>query len=130
MADLKRRLTRLERSAGKLLPDQQRCPACRGRELLALSDEPDNTGAPQPYDGLGRTCRLCRMPPPGTHVLQLPAAITEYFSTLPWSDEPRMRFIGKLMLLKAIGERDTQEAERTVKMLHERDQPPAALALA
>jgi hypothetical protein len=61
------------------------------------------------------------MPPPGTHVLQLPAPIAEYFATLPWSDSPRHRFIEKLMLLKAIAEHDTQEVERAIKMLHERD---------
>jgi hypothetical protein len=120
MADLKRRLTRLEQSAGELLPDQQRCPACGGRELVAFSDEPDNTGPPQPYDGPGGTCRLCRMPPPGTHVLAIPAEIADYFASLPWSDEPRLRFLEKMMLLNAIFEQDVQEAERAVRMLHKR----------
>jgi hypothetical protein len=63
------------------------------------------------------------MPPPATHVLQLPAPIAELFATLPWSDSPRLRFVEKLMLLKAILQHDTQEAERAVRMLHERDAP-------
>ena len=41
--------------------------------------------------------------------------------SLPWSDSPPHRFIEKLMLLKAIAGHDTQEAEREVRMLHERD---------
>ena len=121
MPELRRRLARLEHSAAEMLPDQQECPFCHGWELLAFSDEPNNTGPPQPCDGAGGTCRLCRMPPPGRHVLQLPAAIARHFATLPWSDEPRMRFVQKVMLLKAIATRDTQAAERAVKMLHERD---------
>ena len=121
MADLKRRLTRLEESAGELLPDQQSCPACRARELLAFSDEPENVSSRLPYDRPDGTCRVCRMPPPGTHVLQLPAPISEFFATLPWSDCPRQRFLEKLMLLKAIAKHDTQEVQRTVTMLHQRN---------
>jgi hypothetical protein len=45
------------------------------------------------------------MPPPGKHVPQLPAPITEYFAVLTRSDSPRLRFIEKLMLLKVIADR-------------------------
>jgi hypothetical protein len=121
MAALRHKLARLEQTVGELLPDQKHCPFCQGHELLAFSDEPDNVGARLPYDGPNGTCRLCRMPPPGTHILQLPAGIAEIFAKLPWSDEPRFRFIEKRMLLKAIATRNTQEIEREVTMLHARD---------
>ena len=121
MPQLRHRLKRLEQSAHALLPDQPRCPACQGRTRLAFSDEPDNTGPPHPYDGSGGTCRLCRMPPPGIHLLRLPAPIAAYFATLPWADSAPHRFIQKLMLFKALAERDTQVAERVVTRLYEHD---------
>jgi hypothetical protein len=61
------------------------------------------------------------MPPPGTHILQLPPPIADYFATLPWSDSPRHRYIEKALLLKAIADKDIQEADRAVKILYERD---------
>lgn len=121
MQQLKAKLARLEQSVATLLPDQNSCPACRGRERLALSDEPENTGPPQPYDGPGGTCRLCRMPPPGTRILRLSAPLAEYFGTLPWAESAPHRFIEKLFLLKAIVQNDTAEAERAVRMLYDRD---------
>jgi hypothetical protein len=113
MAALKARLMRLERSAGDLLPDQ-RCFCCQGREVLAFSD----VGPQLSHDG---TCRLCRMPPPGIKILQLPASLAEFFAGLTWSDDPVKRFMEKLMLFKAIGEHDEQVAEQVVRKLHERD---------
>ena len=121
MAALNRRLARLEQSAGELMPDQQRCACCQARPLLAFSDEPENTGPPQPYSGPSGTCPLCRMPPPGKDVLTLPAQIAELFATLPWADEPRLRFIEKLLLLKAIAQREIGEVDRIVRSLCERD---------
>jgi hypothetical protein len=53
--------------------------------------------------------------------MQLPPPIAEYFATLPWSDSPRHRYIEKALLLKAIAEKDIQEAERAVRILYERD---------
>ena len=121
MPALRRRLTRLEHSVGELLPDQQHCPFCHGRKLLAFSDEPDNVGSRLPYDRPNGTCRLCRLPPPGTDIVRLPAAVAEYFARLPWSDDGRHRFIEKLMLLKAIAKRDTEDMARIVTRLLEND---------
>lgn len=116
MAALKARLLRLERSAGELLP-HQRCPCCKGQEVLVFSDEPGNAGPQLTREG---TCRLCRMPPPRTKVVQLPAAMAEFFASLTWSDDPVTRFMEKLMLFKAIGVQDQLAAEQAVRTLHER----------
>jgi hypothetical protein len=116
MAAMKARLLRLERSAGELLPHQC-CPCCKGREVLAFSDEPDNVGPQLTREG---TCRLCHMPPPGIKVLQLPASMAESFAGQAWSDDPVRRFMEKLMLFKAIGVQDELAAEQAVRTLHER----------
>lgn len=122
MANLKHRLRRLAQTAGELLPDQRRCPACHGRPLVAFSDEPENTGSSRPYDGPGGTCRFCRMPPPGVRVLQLPEPVAKYFATLPWADSPVHRHLEKAELLVALlGKRDMQEVDRIVARLYERD---------
>ena len=121
MAELRRRLARLEKSAGELLPDQRRCPMCHGEELLAFSDEPDNTGRRFPYDGSDGTCRQCGMPPPRTCMIQLATPIGEYFATLPWSDDPQTPFLEKARLFEAIAQRDVQKAERIVEGLEESD---------
>ena len=120
MASLKQRLSRVEQTARELMPDQQHCPACGGRERLAFSDEPENTGPPLPFDGPGGICRLCRMPSPGIKVHQLSPPVAEIFARLPWSDEPRLRFVEKLMLLKSLAEHDVQKTTRAVTMLYER----------
>jgi hypothetical protein len=121
MAGLRRRLRRLEQDAVALVPDQFRCPACRGRGLLAFSDEPNNVGPVHPYDGPNGICRLCRMPPPSTRVLQLSPSCAEHFAMIPWSDEPRLRYIEKMTLLMALGQHDTPEAKRIVTRLFEHD---------
>src|SRR5438045_159970 len=95
-----RRLTRLEQMVRALLPNQQRCPICKCRSLLAFSAEPENVGSRLPYDGPNGTCRQCRMPPPGLDLLKLPQALAAFFATLPWSAHPVHRWIEKTMLLK------------------------------
>jgi len=120
MAELRRRLARLEKSAGELLPDQRRCPMCHGGKLLAFSDEPDTTGRLFYLRDDG-TCCECRRPPPGTCIIQLDAPIAEYFATLPWADDPQRRFLQKVELFLAIARRDEQNAERIVKGLQESD---------
>lgn len=74
-----------------------------------------------PQLGPDGTCRLCRMPPPGIEVLQLPAHFQEIFADLPWSKDPVRRFMEKLLLFKAIGERDAEAAEHAITMLYQRN---------
>jgi hypothetical protein len=117
MADLRRRLVRLEQAIGLVVPEQTNCPACRGRHLIAFSDEPENVGPKLPYGGPGGACRLCRMPPPGTRIIELPARVTEHFAAIPWPEAPRPRFIEKVMLLKTIAKQDTQAVQRILDRL-------------
>jgi hypothetical protein len=120
MAELRRRLARLEGKAGELLPDQRRCPMCHGGKLLAFSDEPDTT-AKRFYLRDDGTCCECRRPPPGTCIIQLDAPIAEYFATLPWADDPQRRFLQKATLFEAIAQQDIQKVERIVEGLQESD---------
>ena len=120
MPQLAQRLTHLERGLRALMPHQANCPRCRGRELLAFPDEPDNVGPQQPYDGPDGVCRVCHMPSPGKRVMRLPGPMAEYFAALPWAENPGHRYIEKLVLFMALARGEVHEAERMVRRLYER----------
>ena len=117
MAELTRRLARLERLAGDLLPDPRHCPCCRGGVATAFSDEPDNAITPYyPHD----RCPVCGGSPQGVEVLTVPAEFAELFTGIPWSDEPLHRVLEKTLLLQALAARDGHDAEQLVRLIFER----------
>lgn len=99
MAELKRKLMRLELAAEELSPEQSKCPCCLGRPQIAFSDEPDNFGHGLPYDGAGGTCRLCHRPPTSTKIIPLSELHAKAYAAIPWSEDPRLRYIEKMSMM-------------------------------
>ncbi len=100
---LKTQLTKLEQTAQKMMPDQDSCPCCHGAPLAAFPDESDNHGGPRlPYDGPNGVCRLCRQPPPCVKIFPLSPDQRKAFAAIPWSANPRLRFVEKLSLILAV----------------------------
>ncbi len=102
MGTLKTKLTRLEAVTHRIVPDQYRCSCCHGEALVMFPGEANGGGPRLPYDGAGGVCRLCRQPPPEIHEIRLAEVEHKVFAVIPWSRNPRLRFVEKLYLLMAI----------------------------
>jgi hypothetical protein len=95
---------------------------CHDRSALAFSDEPENVQMPFGFNA--GVCGKCRQPLQ-TQIIPLSDYVTGIFKTVPWSADPKYRFLEKLTTVKLIGgldpsDRDERELQRHIDRICDR----------